>query len=70
MDTPCGKAQPISPLARVCTGAENHTLFAESLRKLLESEFESVIVVGNGRDLPDTVATSQPHAVLLGNCRI
>jgi CheY-like chemotaxis protein len=45
-------------------------LFAESLRKLLKSEFESVIVVGNGRDLLDTVATSQPHVALVGNCRI
>jgi CheY-like chemotaxis protein len=34
--------------------AEDHTLMAEGLRKLLESEFESVTVVGNGRELLHT----------------
>src|ERR1700693_1016932 len=45
--------------------AEDHTLMAEGLRKLLECEFESVQTVGNGRQLLDTVATSKPDIVLL-----
>jgi DNA-binding NarL/FixJ family response regulator len=45
--------------------AEDHTLIAEGLRKLLEPEFESVTVVGNGRELLDVVAVSQPHVALV-----
>jgi DNA-binding NarL/FixJ family response regulator len=45
--------------------AEDHTLMAEGLRKLLESEFESVTVVGNGRELLDTTAVSPPHVALV-----
>lgn len=45
--------------------AEDHTLMAEGLRKLLECEFESVQTVGNGRQLLDIVATSKPDLVLL-----
>jgi DNA-binding NarL/FixJ family response regulator len=45
--------------------AEDHTLMAAGLRKLLEWEFESVTVVGNGRELLNTVATSKPDVVLL-----
>jgi DNA-binding NarL/FixJ family response regulator len=45
--------------------AEDHTLMAEGLRKLLECEFESVEIVGNGRALVDVVATSKPDIVLI-----
>ena len=45
--------------------AEDHTLIAQGLRKLLECEFESVTVVGNGRELLDTMAASKPDVVLL-----
>ena len=45
--------------------AEDHTLMAEGLRKLLECEFESVSVVADGRALLDTVANSKPDVVLL-----
>ena len=45
--------------------AEDHTLMAEGLRKLLECEFESVQTVGNGRELLDVVAVSKPDIVLL-----
>jgi DNA-binding NarL/FixJ family response regulator len=45
--------------------AEDHTLIAEGLRKLLEPEFESVTVVGNGRELLDVVAALQPHIALV-----
>jgi DNA-binding NarL/FixJ family response regulator len=45
--------------------AEDHTLMAEGLRKLLECEFEFVEMVGNGRQVLDTVAASKPDVVLL-----
>jgi DNA-binding NarL/FixJ family response regulator len=45
--------------------AENHTLMAEGLRRLLECEFESVEVVGNGRQLLDVVVATRPDLVLL-----
>jgi DNA-binding NarL/FixJ family response regulator len=45
--------------------AEDHTLMAEGLRKLLECEFECVSVVENGRDLLDTVAVSKPDVALV-----
>jgi DNA-binding NarL/FixJ family response regulator len=45
--------------------AEDHTLMAEGLRKLLECEFESVATVGNGRELLDVVAASKPDIVLI-----
>ena len=45
--------------------AEDHTLMAQGLRKLLESEFECVSVVGNGRALLDTVALSKPDVALV-----
>jgi len=38
---------------------------AEGLRKLLECEFDSVTVVGNGRELLDTVAATKPHVALV-----
>jgi DNA-binding NarL/FixJ family response regulator len=45
--------------------AEDHTLMAEGLRRLLECEFESVQTVGNGRQVLDVVAASKPDIVLL-----
>jgi DNA-binding NarL/FixJ family response regulator len=45
--------------------AEDHTLMAEGLRRLLECEFESVEIVGNGRQVLDAVAASKPDVVLL-----
>ncbi|HTA68336.1 MAG TPA: response regulator transcription factor [Bryobacteraceae bacterium] len=45
--------------------AEDHTLMAEGLRRLLECEFESVQTVGNGRQLLDIVAALKPDIVLL-----
>lgn len=45
--------------------AEDHTLIAEGLRKLLESEFESVTVVRNGRELLETAAASKPNIALV-----
>jgi DNA-binding NarL/FixJ family response regulator len=45
--------------------AEDHTLMAEGLRKLLECEYESVQTVGNGRQLLVVVAESKPDIVLL-----
>ncbi len=45
--------------------AEDHTLMAQGLRKLLDCEFESVTVVGNGRELLDTVAASKPDVALV-----
>src|SRR4051812_48563379 len=45
--------------------AENHTLVAEGLRKLLEDEFELLDTVGNGRDLLKVVELTHPDLVLL-----
>lgn len=45
--------------------AEDHTLIAEGLRKLLEAEFESVTVVGNGRELLHTAPGLKPHVALV-----
>ena len=45
--------------------AEDHTLMAAGLSKLLEDQFEFVTVVGNGRELLDTVAVLKPHIVLV-----
>src|SRR6266446_4646055 len=45
--------------------AEEHFLMAQGLRKLLESEFESVEIVENGRDLFSTVASFRPDVLLL-----
>jgi DNA-binding NarL/FixJ family response regulator len=47
--------------------AENQTLMAEGLQKLLECEFESVTIADNGRELLDTVAASKPDG-LSGHC--
>ena len=38
---------------------------AQGLRKLLECEFESVTIVGNGRELLDEVAASKPDVALV-----
>jgi DNA-binding NarL/FixJ family response regulator len=45
--------------------AEDHTLIAEGLRQLLEAEFESVTVVGNGQELLHTAAVLKPHVALV-----
>lgn len=45
--------------------AEDHTLMAAGLSKLLEDQFEFVTVVGNGRELLDTVAVLKPHVALV-----
>jgi DNA-binding NarL/FixJ family response regulator len=44
---------------------EDQTLMAEALRKLLESEFESIVIVETGHELLDAVASSKPDVVLL-----
>jgi DNA-binding NarL/FixJ family response regulator len=45
--------------------AEDQTLMAEGLRRLLESEFRLVEMAGNGSDLFTTVETFKPDVVLL-----
>jgi DNA-binding NarL/FixJ family response regulator len=45
--------------------AENHTLVAEGLRKLLEDEFQLLDTVSNGRDLLKVVEDTLPDLVLL-----
>jgi DNA-binding NarL/FixJ family response regulator len=45
--------------------AEEHFLMAQGLRKLLESEFENVEILENGRDLFSTVASFKPDVILL-----
>lgn len=45
--------------------AEDHTLMAEGLRRLLECEFESVQTVGNGRQLLEMVPAWRADVVLL-----
>src|ERR1700736_6258704 len=45
--------------------AENHTLVAEGLRRLLEDEFQLLDTVGNGRDLLKAVEDTLPDLVLL-----
>src|SRR5262249_51765551 len=44
---------------------EDHTLFAEGLRKLLESEFASIDMVDNGKDLPKAVRMLKPDVALV-----
>jgi DNA-binding NarL/FixJ family response regulator len=45
--------------------AENHTMVAEGLRKLLEDEFQLLDTVSNGRDLLKVVEDTLPDLVLL-----
>ena len=45
--------------------AEDHPLMAEGLRMLLETEFQSVTVVGNGQELLDTAAVLKPDVALV-----
>src|SRR5215831_12299024 len=45
--------------------ADDHTLVAEACRKLLESDYEVVATVGNGRALVRAVAEMRPHLVLV-----
>ena len=46
--------------------AEDETLLAEGLRKLLECEFRSVDITSSGRDLLTVIETSTPDVILLG----
>jgi len=45
--------------------AEEHFLVAQGLRKLLESEFENVDILENGRDLFSAAASFKPDVILL-----
>ena len=45
--------------------ADDHTLVAEACRKLLESEYEVVATVSDGRALVRAVAELRPHLVIL-----
>ena len=45
--------------------ADGHTLVAEACRKLLESEYEVVATVSDGRALVRAVAELRPHLVIL-----
>src|SRR5260370_36933970 len=45
--------------------AEEHFLMAQGLRKLLESEFEQVEILENGRDLFGAAASFKPDVILL-----
>src|SRR5258708_39878189 len=45
--------------------AEEHFLMAQGLRKLLESEFEHVEILENGRDLFSAAASFKPDVILL-----
>ena len=45
--------------------AEEHLLMAQGLRKLLESEFEHVEILENGRDLFSQAARFKPDVILL-----
>jgi DNA-binding NarL/FixJ family response regulator len=45
--------------------AEEHLLMAQGLRKLLESEFEHVEILENGRDLFSAAASFKPDVILL-----
>jgi DNA-binding NarL/FixJ family response regulator len=46
--------------------AEDETLLAEGLQKLLECEFRFVDITASGRDLLNVIETSRPDVVLLG----
>ncbi len=46
--------------------AEDETLLAEGLQKLLECEFRFVEIAACGRDLLNVIETSRPDVVLLG----
>ena len=45
--------------------ADDHTLVAEACRKLLESDYEVVATVSNGRALVRAVAELRPHLVIV-----
>lgn len=45
--------------------AEDYTLIAEGLRKLLETEFPTVDIVDNGRELLNAVRTLKPDVALV-----
>ena len=45
--------------------ADDHTLVAEACRKLLESDYEVVATVSDGRTLVRAVAELRPHLVIL-----
>src|SRR5216684_1539327 len=45
--------------------ADEHFLMAQGLRKLLESEFEHIEILENGRDLFSAAASFKPDVILL-----
>ena len=45
--------------------ADDHTLVAEACRKLLESEYEVVATVNNGRALVRAAAELKPHLIII-----
>ena len=45
--------------------ADDHTLVAEACKKLLESEYEIVATVGDGRTLVRAVAQYRPHLLIV-----
>lgn len=45
--------------------AEDHPLMAEGLRKLLDTEFQFVTVVGNGQELLDAAGAFKPDVALV-----
>ena len=45
--------------------ADDHTLVAEACRKLLESDYEVVATVGDGRSLVRGVAELRPHLIIV-----
>lgn len=45
--------------------ADDHTLVAEACRKLLESDYEVVATVGDGRNMVKAVAELRPHLVIV-----
>ena len=45
--------------------ADDHTLVAEACKKLLESDYEIVATVGDGRSLVRAAAESRPHLIIV-----
>ena len=45
--------------------ADDHTLVAEACKKLLESDYEIVATVGDGRSLVRAAAELRPHLIIV-----
>ena len=45
--------------------ADDHTMFAEGLKSLLDEEFELLGTVGNGQDLVDLAQQLQPEVIIV-----